>query len=60
MRLLKISYVRFALLLVLPLVVIEPTYREVYRAWKNLYLLGAVKRQWANWVSYWRNPLDHI
>ncbi|WP_186239336.1 hypothetical protein [Burkholderia gladioli] len=60
MRTVKIIYVRMALLLVLPLVYAEPVYREIGRAWRNTTIRAGVRRSFAQWLDYWRKPLDHI
>lgn len=56
----KIFYVRAVLLIVLPLVYLEPTYRELARAWRNAAVRSRIRGERAKWLDYWHNPLDHI
>ncbi len=44
-----------ALVLVFPLVILEPLYKEVRRAWRNFALVSLYKIHFRKYKEYWKN-----
>ena len=52
-RLLR-AWTAFCLIAVLPVLVGEPTWRELRRAWRNLAIRSLVGHELETWRGYWR------
>lgn len=48
---------KLLLILVLPLVVLEPVYKELKQAWGDLDLKYMIKKDFKNWKGYWKENL---
>lgn len=54
---LRVLPYKVLLILVLPLVVLEPLYKELTGAWNNLHLRASIKRSLDKWKQYWKEDL---